>query len=193
MFLTLKRGGRAAILAIAALALGCENATEPLRSPALEVDGAVDGLLDETTETLGSELSFAHRTLALLTDEVVRQKVGPAGGELSLLGHTLTIPPDAVDRPTMFVMAVLAGEAIQVELIAYDPDLHSDVGGKGFAVPVQLALSYAETGTDDPESLVIVYVNSNGDKEKLDSEVDQENQVVRAELAHFSKYALCRN
>ncbi|HUG41592.1 MAG TPA: hypothetical protein VMM12_13975 [Longimicrobiales bacterium] len=193
MFSTLNRGGRVAILAVAAFALGCENATEPLQDPALEVDGATDGLLEETTETLGSELSFAHRTVAQLTDEVVRELVGPEGGTLTLLGHSLTIPEGAVERPTMFVMAVLTGTEIQVELIAYDPDLYEDVGGKGFAVPVQLALSYAEADIDDPESLVIVHVQSDGTKVPLESEVDTDAQVVRADLDHFSRYALCGN
>lgn len=184
---TLNRGPRAALLAIAVLVLGCETGTGPAHTPALQVDGPDAALL-------GSELSFANRTVAQLSDEVVRQKIDPdVGGELTLLGHTLTVPAGAVDRPTMFVLSVLAGTEIQVELIAYDPDLYEDVGGKGFNIPVQLALSYAEADIDDPESLTIVHVEADGEKIVIDSEVDTENQVVRAELTHFSRYGLCSN
>lgn len=198
----LNRGGRTIILAVAVLALGCESGTEPAGAPELQDDGAASGLLggqalqdgSHADGLLGSTLSFANRTVAQLSDEVVRQKIDPdVGGELTLLGHTLTIPAGAIDRPTMFVMSVLAGTEIQVELIAYDPDLYEDVGGKGFNVPVQLALSYAEAEVDDPESLTIVYITPDGDKEVIESTVDTENQVVRAELSHFSRYGLCTN
>lgn len=190
----LNRGARAVILAIAVVALACETGTEPPRSPALLTDGPASGLLGDD-DLLGSELSLAHRTIALLSDEVVRQKIEPdVGGTLELLGHSLYVPPGAVDRPTMFVMSVLAGTEIQVELIAYDPDLYEDVGGKGFNKPVQLALSYAEADIDDPESLTIVHITADGDKVEIDNVyVDTENQVVTGDLSHFSRYALCSN
>lgn len=197
----LNRGGQAVILAIAVLALGCESGTEPAGAPALQ-DSIASGLLSgQALEDgsladglLGSELSFANRTVAQLSDEVVRKKIDPdVGGELTLLGHTLTVPAGAVDRPTMFVMSVLAGTTIEVELIAYDPDLYDDVGGKGFTKHVTLALSYAEADIDDPESLTIVHIRTDGTSEDIPSEVDTEKKVVRAELSHFSRYALCGN
>jgi hypothetical protein len=190
MISMLNRGARAAILAIAVLALGCESGTEPGRTPALGVDARSD-LIEET---LGSTLSAANRAVAQLSDEVVREKIGKDGGELTLLGNTLTVPAGAVDRPTMFVLSVLAGDSIQVELIAYDPELYEDVGGKGFGVPVTLALSYAEAEEDlDPETLTIVHIKTDGEPVVLESTVDTENEVVSADLSHFSRYALCSN
>lgn len=175
-------------LALTLVAWGCETGTEPPRSAALQAGGPAAGVL-------GTELSFANRAVAQLTDEVVRQKIDPeVGGELTLLGHTLTVPAGAIDRPTMFVMSVLAGTTIQVELIAYDPDLYNDVGGKGFNVPVQLALSYAGAGADfDPATATIVHIETDGSRVVVPSTVDAENQVVRAELKHFSRYGLCSN
>ncbi|MBW3554976.1 MAG: hypothetical protein KY466_15830 [Gemmatimonadetes bacterium] len=191
MISTWKNRTALAVLALALFGLGCESGTEPgARGEPLEVQSSSNPLLGDE---LGSELSFAHRTVAKLSDEVVRKTIGAEGGTLSLDGHSLTVPPNAVDRPTLFVMAVLAGTEIQVELIAYDPDLYLDVGEGGFNIPVQLALSYAGMEDPDPDKLVIVHVTSDGERIELASTVDEENQVVRAELEHFSRYALCTN
>lgn len=191
MISTWKHRAAVAALGLALVSWGCEHGTEPVPQPGLmEAQAASNGLLGDA---LGSELSFANRTIAKLSDEVVRATIGPEGGELTLDGHSLIVPPDAVDRPTLFVMGVLAGEEIQVELIAYDADLYVDVGGEGFNIPVQLALSYAELDNPDPDKLVIVHVKSDGEKVVLESTADTENEVIRADLHHFSRYALCSN
>jgi hypothetical protein len=89
-------------------------------------------------------------------------------------------------------MILLPTSQVQVELYALDL-LTWVNAGSGFAIPVQLSLSYARTDVDDPEDLVIVHILRDGTRIPLPSAVDKSRKLVTAELEHFSRYGLCTN
>lgn len=188
-----KRTAALAVLGIAVAGWGCESGTEPVPQAGLEAESSVSSLLDGSDD--GSTLDFLERSSSLLVEQIVTTLATPEdGGELELLGHELVIPAGAVEKATYFVMIVLPGNAVQVELFAFDAQTGLDVGDAGFLTPVQLALSYADvSGIKDPSQLVIVHVPHDGEPEPLATRVDEEAQKAHAELWHFSRYALCRN
>lgn len=198
MHRTFLRGARAAILALAFIALGCESATDPVGPAQLETtenstSNLLGGLLGG--EDLESTLEILERSSSLLVEQtkiVLVEKDDDA--EIELLGHRLTIPAGAVEQATYFVMIVLPGTQVQVELYALDAATGLDVGENGFKTPVQLALSYADlNGLKDPSELTIAYIPRDGAPEQLKTDVDTESQTASAWLKHFSRYALCRN
>lgn len=195
---TLKRGPALAVLLIAAMGWGCDTSTDPAPAtgPA-QVEGSsqllgglldtADGLLDDGFRLVGTTVVVVGRLGSAL--------IGPLGGILEVQDHALRVPAGAVPHPAAFTMAVLDGRTIEVDLQAVDPETGEDVGGKGFTIPVQLALSYADARIkdNDIDDLVIVRIHPDGTREPLPSTVDRATQRVTAELDHFSKYALCRN
>lgn len=193
MHRTFLRGARAAILALAFIALGCESATDPVGSPQLEIENSTSSLL--SGEESESTLAILERSSSLLVEQTEILLFQPGtSAEINLLGHTLKIPADAVERPTYFVMIVLPGTQVQVELHAVDAETGLDVGGNGFKTAVQLALSYADlNGVKDPYELTIAYIPHDGAPEQLVTTIDDTAQTASAHLEHFSRYALCRN
>lgn len=179
-----------AVLALALLGLGCESGTEPAPPAAVEAESRTSNLLGSDEDVL----DFLERSSSLLVEQVVTELVTSEGGTLELLGHSLVIPNGAVDDPTYFVMIVLPGAQVQVELYAIDAATGLDVGASGFDTAVQLALSYSDvSGIKDPSKLVIVHVTGEGEPVELATEVDTEAEKASADLDHFSRYALCRN
>lgn len=187
-----KRYAATAALAVGLLAVGCDQAGDPA-SPIAPEEQAQDGLIGDVVDGLGG-LEFVRSNIYQLQQQVVTTLIDPAlGGELNLLGHKLTIPAGAVEAPTFFVMFVIPGNTIQVELFAIDARTGINVGEQGFQIPVQLSLSYATADVDDPENLIIVHVERNGNRIPLPSTVDEDAELVSADLAHFSRYAMCSN
>ena len=187
----------AAVLLLAILVWGCESSTEPPPAPAqLEaVQTVPDNLLGGL---LGSTLNLGLRlvqTTVVIVGDLGDALIGPVGGSLSVDGHRISVPPGAVPHPATFTMEVLSGRTVEVDLTAVDPETGEDVGGKGFAIPVQLALSYDDVSIRDADvdRLVIVRIHEDGRREPLPSTVDRATKQVIAELDHFSKYGLCRN
>lgn len=190
------RISRVGILALAFLVLGCENGADQIVEPKLQVEQQQAGLLGDDDATLDSTLEFLERSESLLVEQTEILLVEDPDVEyvLELLGHTLTIPAGAVEKPTYFVMIVLPGAQVQVELYALDAETGVSVGENGFKTAVNLALSYADLPGDfDPNSLVIVHIPKDGEPEPLQTELNTEAQTVSADLDHFSRYALCRN
>jgi hypothetical protein len=123
--------------------------------------------------------------------------IGSNGGELTLLGHTLTVPVGAVTRPTLFLITVLPTGYVEVDLTASITGLLGnllDVGSRGFLKPVPVTLSYASaTNVEDPRWLTILRVNSllgYRQYEVMPSTVDRDRKTVTAELDHFSRYVI---
>lgn len=123
--------------------------------------------------------------------------IGGEGGQLTLLGHTLTVPVGAVTEPTLFVMTVLPTGYVEVSLEASISTLLRgllDIGGRGFLKPVPVSLSYAgATNVADPSRLTILRVTSllgYGKYEVMPSRVDRAARTVTTELDHFSRYVI---
>ena len=176
------------VLVLAALASvvgGCDPVApgpEPLTAPASPSATLNDGTYTLVTAPLTTPLPR------------VSDWIGASGGTLRLAGHTLTVPPGAVQGPTLFSMLPLASGHVEVELLAaaIRPLLGLvDVGSDGFDEPVELTLSYAAaTNVDDPDRLVILHLRDDGGVEEVPSTVHTATKTVTAELEHFSRYAM---
>jgi hypothetical protein len=123
--------------------------------------------------------------------------IGVQGGQITLLGHTLTVPAGAVGQPTLFVLTVLPTGYVEVDLEASLTSLLGgllDIGGSGFLKPVPVTLSYAAgTNVSDPRRLTILRVNSllgYGKYEVMPSRVNLTGKTVTTELDHFSRYVI---
>lgn len=203
MISTLKNKAVLTVLALAFLGLGCESGTEPAPQSALEAEPVASSLLGgalevDSEDSEDSEQSesddILERTVPLLTEQVASALIGPAGGVLEILGHQLVVPEGAVTDLTQFVMVVVPGTQVLVDLYAFDPLLGTNIGESGFLVPVQLALSYADVpGIKDPSKLRIVHIRTDGGREELETEIDEDAEEASADLEHFSRYGLCRN
>ena len=126
-------------------------------------------------------------------DLSLSQVIGINGGSVSLAGHTITVPAGAVSVPTIFTITLANNGYIEVDLTAVVNTLLGtvDVGSDGFDTPVTLALTYARaTNVSDPSRLKIIRLNPNGKHEILPSTVQTGPLTVKAELDHFSRYAM---
>ena len=184
---------RLGLVALLALATGCENrtATAP-DTPVAPQSGLLESLLGSST--MSPFTLITEPTLPPI-DLRVSQLIGVNGGTLTLLGHTLTVPAGAVSVPTLFTMVALPTPEIDVELSATVTDLLGRVLNldTGFNKPVTLSLSYARANNvTDPARLFIVYFNGT-QLEQLPSTVDTRNKLVSTRLEHFSKYGMASN
>jgi hypothetical protein len=122
--------------------------------------------------------------------------IGILGGVLGLDTHAVVVPRGAVLQTTLFTAYAPATSVIDVDLHAYVGNLLSGVLRLLglFEKPVTLELSYARaTNIGDPDHLVIVRLLPDGSYEILPTTVDKQRKVVRAQLDHFSKYAMASN
>lgn len=166
-----------AIAAIFALGVSFSGCGESPAGP-LQPTQAENGLI-------GSTLRLVGQLLPIL-DTVSEETIGPEGGTLEIAGgHSLHFPAGALDD-TITVSAVRDPFHILV-----------DFGPEGLVFPDSakpvLTYSYADTGLLgllNPDGLVIVYLDGRSVAEVLPSELDTQAKVVRAELSHFSTYAL---
>lgn len=122
--------------------------------------------------------------------------IGILGGVLNLDLHSVIVPKGAVLQTTLFTAFAPSTPVVDVELNALVGNL---LGGVLrllglFEKPVMVELSYARaTNVTDPSKLVIVRILDNGSYEIMPSTVDTKRKVVRAQLDHFSKYAMATN
>ncbi|MBW3630492.1 MAG: hypothetical protein KY464_14500 [Gemmatimonadetes bacterium] len=145
--------------------------------------------------------------------------IGPKGGELKASGHKLVVPAGAVDRPTEFSLKVFKqvvdggapGNAdnetvvgVDLKAVVYDTVLvigddgeesikvtKTDVGPRGFLVPVQLSLTYAwAKNVREGAALSVAWLKKDGTAELVASRVDSSSKQVVASLHHFSPYAI---
>jgi len=181
-------------LAVAVLA-GCEAAD---RTP-LEVTAPqpiLGGLLGGN-QVAGYTLVKDPLVPGLLQAVSTNALIGVEGGQITLLGHTLTVPAGAVSQPSIFTLTVLPTGYVEVNLTATLTSvlgLVLNLGEQGFLKPVPVTLSYARaTNVTDPSELTIVHAKGLlGYRylEPVPSTVDTVTETVTAELEHFSRYLL---
>lgn len=162
----------AASFAFLALA-GCgDSATSPLAptAPSSVLSGSLQ--LVASSSQLQSTVSTAT--------------IGPAGGTLNIAGgHSLYFPAGALAEPTT-ITAVSEPGVVSVDFAPH-----------GLVFPANarptLTYSYVNSGfltLIDPYSLSIVYVEDGQVVDVLPTTPDTAQGVVRAQLEHFSTYAL---
>lgn len=166
----------------------------------------------DSTEKIGSPLVAPQLSLhagptlvegALKgTPQKVSGVVDEKGGWVALTGngkngdvasHLLWVTPGAVDRPTVFTITIVSNKYVMVDLTAEQEidGKRVNIGHNGFAKPVLLALSYANATVRPAKRLSVVYVTDTGDFVELPGGVNAGAKVVYANLAHFSRYAIC--
>lgn len=166
--------GLSALFALLAALGGCgESPSAPLQPEAVN------------ESLLGGTLRLVGQLLPVL-DTYEEKTIGPEGGTLYIAGgHSLHFPAGALAEPTTISAA-------------RDPlRILVDFGPEGLVFPDSarptLTYSYANTGLlgllGSPD-LAIVYLSGGLLPEVLPSHVDRNAKVVRAELSHFSTYAL---
>lgn len=134
---------------------------------------------------LGGTLSLVGQLLPIL-DTVSTETIGPDGGTLEIEGgHSLHFPAGALSEPT----AITAVRDPLKVLVNFGPE------GLVFPDSARPTLTYSYRGTGllsllSPGDMVIVYLDGATLSEVLPTEVDRWARVVRAELSHFSTYAL---
>jgi hypothetical protein len=176
--------------------------------PALRASALVLALLVASCDTRSPDLLTAPDDV--LTSKALRfvqaQPVGNGatrgrassvldllGGTITAGGHSITVPPHAVSAVANFSLTVLDDEHVEVVLGAHDAVTGANVGAAGFAngKTVTLTLSYAQSvDITDPSRLGIVRHLADGTLETLPVTLDTASQTVRAQLGHFSKYAM---
>lgn len=182
-------------LVFALVTTSCDQAPtapEPVADPQA-------GLISNLLGGLGgssSAFELVSDPLSITLPNLVAAKlIGPAGGSISLNGHSIVVPSGAVSLPTLFTMVALTEGHIAVDLsaVAWLLGRLIDVGERGFSKQVTLTLSYANaTGITDPSKLRIVHVNGS-QSEVLPTTVDTVNKTATAKLDHFSRYCLATN
>lgn len=180
---------------VLALLAGCET---PDRSP-LDVTAPqpiLGGLLGGS-QTSGYTLVKDPLVPGIVQAVSTGSLIGVDGGQISLLGHTLTVPPGAVSRPTIFTLTVLPTGYVEVNLTATLTSvlgLVLNVGEQGFLKPVPVTLSYARaTNVSNPSRLTVVHAGGllgYRSLEPVPSTVDTAKKTVTADLEHFSRYLL---
>jgi hypothetical protein len=121
--------------------------------------------------------------------------IGAAGGSLTILGHTLSVPAGAVSSPTLFTIAVQPTGLIEVELTAMQiPEFGLPVPITQFDVPLQLSLSYSRSRDRAimRETGVIIHVDG-VNATPVRSRVRPAQKKVVATLWHFSRYMMASN
>jgi hypothetical protein len=102
--------------------------------------------------------------------------------------HSLTVPPDAVRKPTLFVMTLGPDPAIDVHLSA--TEVSSGKAITRFKTPLSLVLTYEGSSAEASDGLTIVHVVDGNVREVVTSTVDADRRIVIGEIRHFSRYAV---
>jgi hypothetical protein len=122
-------------------------------------------------------------TCTPLPYDSVTQTIGPEGGRIAVGGHTLTVPPEALDTQVT-ITAVAPSDTVRH--VRFQPE------GLAFEEPASLTLSYAGCsllGSLAPKR--IAYTNDAFQiLYYLPSLDDLVAQTVTAQLHHFSEYAV---
>ena len=125
------------------------------------------------------------------TRDSVFATIDSRGGELRAGGHVMTVPRRAVTEPTVFMMRVLEGNYIHVDLTATTVRTGEEVAL--FGQEVRLRLSWANGKVSDHRRLVMAYLLDNsttGRQELLKTIVDVHGRFIDSRLTHFSQYAI---
>lgn len=109
--------------------------------------------------------------------------IGPAGGEIRIGPHRLTIPKGALDREVLISAQAPVSSHVEVELQPH---------GLTFARPAELELDYSSCLQPPPwVGVFIVYLGAQD--QVLEVEVSRDKKgikTVAGDLDHFSRYAV---
>src|SRR5690606_24609760 len=133
-------------LAALAIVLGfaaCESGSGGARHPVLPESfirgdsyGGFALANDPLPDRLASSASFDTEMLS------ASQVIGPEGGRVELLGHSIDVPAGAVAEAKVFTITSVPGGYVEVDLKATEDGVWVDAGDEGFLVPVTLTLTY---------------------------------------------------
>lgn len=173
----------ASTLALALVVTGCENLGEQ----------RLLGTSEPSRVLIEQEKQDGY-VIAKQTDSevgTVSALIGAAGGKISLGHHQLLVPANAVSAPTTFTMTKLHADDLRMELTATQLTTN-DIGSQGFAVPVELTLSYKSAAElpSDESKIQILWLKLDGTIEPQSSSVDVVGKRVKAPLGHFSEYSI---
>jgi hypothetical protein len=159
--------------AVAAINCGDFSPSAPSHATDSTMVGA--GLLGTTTNGLLS--------CSTLSASATSKTIGTAGGTITVGPHTLVIPPGALSKNVTIKASIKPEPATRVH---FEPD------GLQFGKPATLTMSYAHCGLINTLLLRrIVYVAPNlSILETLLSTDDLLNRRVKAQIQHFSDYAV---
>ncbi len=122
-------------------------------------------------------------TCTPLPYDSVTQTIGPEGGVIAVGGHTLTVPPDALDT-AVTITAVAPSDTVRS--VRFQPE------GLQFQEPASLTMSYAQCnllGSLAPKRIAYT-TDAFQILEYLTSFDDLWAQTVTGQLHHFSEYAI---
>lgn len=186
-------------LLAALLFISCEQMSGPTDVVDAPAVPQMDLLSGEDSDDGESE-----EDLTLIEDQIpediddldVSKLIGPDGGQITLAGHTLTVPEGAVDQVTLFTMTVVTSGYVEVDLTAETELLGIEVSE--FEKPLTLSLTYARSPNvpEDLSRLGIYVMKGDSHKdghEPLESTVDAEEKVVIAQTDHFTGFCLAAN
>lgn len=159
----------------------------------------LNGALYDTELTTQTAALYVEATGAMLVSTGegeqsrggVKAMVGEDGGMLRVGNHSLRIPRDAVDDPTVFMMEVVLGTELVVSLRAYDAE--DGVSVSEFDKDLTLTLSYEGIVTDDDSwrlRNVYLFQDSSNHLVPLYSVLDEENNTISSPIDHFSLYGM---
>lgn len=147
--------------------------------------------------TAGSPRFSVGASAVVSTKDLKKAATGAAlidqsGGQLSVGGHNLTVPANAVSEATWFTMQVVEANKIHVKLRAQRA---SDLAAvtQFPIVPVRIDFDASTVDVLDISSLSVVYLvdgTYDGAKEYFTSTVNLDTKRVSADLSHFSDYTL---
>lgn len=105
------------------------------------------------------------------------------GGELSYRGHTVIVPPGALDKDQFIYITDVNSDLIQAD---YGPD-------GTFAKPVVIIMSYADadlTGINEDDLSMSWYDETNGAWINVGGKVNKGKKTVTIYTDHFTQYSL---
>lgn len=179
------RSLRAATLLLALAGIGCDRpeaptAPRPLAPAAAPASGLVGDVVGGTLGTL--------TRLACPTDQARRGSavVGPEGGALVVDGFRVDFPAGAVSQPETFVLEVVAGQYLEIEVHA-EGHAHYQ-----FASPVAVTLDLSRCGGLLPASAAAWHIDSQTKAllESMGGELDVLSRRLRFRTPHFSGYTI---
>lgn len=120
--------------------------------------------------------------------------ITPLGGFVSVGGHLLKVPANAVTSPTFFSVQVVEGDVYQLKFRAWRA-LDGAAVTQFNRVPLEITYDVSDLENSDPTGLVVVYLQdgtTTGGMEKVATKVNGPNRTVTGYLTHFSSYAVAR-
>jgi len=179
-------------LGVLALALACERS--PTAAPGSVPSPSFSGRPPQPPAGKGEEPpgrpNSLHRIRLMPCSELAparaTERIGPAGGTISVGPHELRVPSGALAKAVL-ITAELRDEAGRYNAVRFYPH------GLTFQAPAYLTMSFANCDTGDGSRLSYVQIVYTHHKKIVESEPsvhDLGAQTVTGAITHFSNYAI---